>query len=1453
MRQQNLFQKGIVSDLDPSVVANNSWSFPTQNIRIFNYDGQGYIATQVEGNHNDVVVGDPTNIGFKLTPNFFAIGCAEYNGVIYIISANSSDGNGSGEIGCFPSPDWDVSGTKRNEYQPLKNVFDDVYIQDRVSMTRAEFNFDHTHPIYDEIQIVPSYDDSVDIIFTDFKNPVRIVNSGFRSDWTITDRTIPASTFASSIALILQTETTPKISLQEITSGSLKYGNYIFFVRYADIDFNKSLFVAESNPISIFKGSSWCTIDIEGSVDGSNSTSGVKLSITNIDEKFKYLQFGYVRYYSDATQVLLWDVKLIDRYYDVTSASLDCNIFGTETTIDYTLDEIIKQNIQERTCKSLCVVDNRLYGANWKRPTVNHPYLEEISALIKLRYVQEESDAVVDWVNPNMEQKIRTDKTSTGTHTINSFADPFIVHDELSYMHGDAYAFGIVWKWKNNNVSDVYNNLVGYDHFFNAFHDIYPNNNGIYRFPHVGVDGTNHETVSYIKNPDGITRSSEVYKTGIKYDFTEVYNYLNSAAGADVKEWFDVNIESFVPVRAERNKNVLYQGISLECVSHPNGASKDNAAYFPYPHEQFPSIEEDAIGTRFTSGGIMLFKSGRFGFYSTDYLLENDHSVANEQVTYVSRLYNLASDSTGWTATIRLRLPDASPDFSNYSIYEQNCSVFASNPTNIYEIYNTVNVPFGISPSRAALDYSGFCSHATDYAHPSVGDSGTLFYEHTAVLRKSNRQLLSPAYIGCEHYVSGTTPFYRQICNLYKIAPNSIDYKDGNIINFYPDTQNLVYHKISDWIGVDNMYTEIFNKFYRGDVFLQRSYFKQSTWGPSYATCHDRGPLTCAPSGSATVVSIDPWAIGSDNLNSYCYGHGTLLGIITENTINSAYRVKGEDSTFYPAVGREVGVPGDYERHVEYWSVFPAVAEVSMNDYATCTKITGIESFIVNSGYSQVLSPTPHFTYNPGITYADENLITRIRFSSRLIVGSYINQLRTWDSLAYRDYDSKYGPITAIRQLYNKLVSVQQKAINEHIINERATIPNSQGEILLGSGDILSQVVRRLSDYGSDHNSSIKLTSSGIYGVSSLYQTIWKCGTNMSDSGSSYTGVIPLSTSKLISSKVSKYLDFISDSTSNNITDTPTDYLNDGCGLITGYDHKFGEVLFTFMFRKTLNHTAIVSPSKTTTHTLSITLREQTLANMENYFSVGDKFYIYYTDETSHIDMSSLITITAITANSISWVGDENVYINNEGECYVTLVYSRTIVYNEKFDLFTGEYTISPIMYFTKDNNFYSMPATIFYDSTGGVEGKVWQHNIAVRKGGVAAAYSNFYGEQYPFKLSFVVNGLSDGENSNMMMKHFNNIVIEGTNQPFDRMEYYTKNQYALHDWTVTYERPWLDPEYIEDGWRIPIATQTSSTTDGYEADANMRGRWLKVILTGTKAIQVFIKNILTNFTISNS
>ena len=136
-----------------------------------------------------------------LTTDFQPLGVGVFNGISYIVSGRF-DAAGvflEGEIGTFPSPDYDAllanpSAINPEVYQPLIDVYsplrnfsnstvesilnaDSSYTE---PFRTSEFNFLSDRLV--ELEIQPSYDDSVNIIMTDDHNSLRLINSRFKVD-----------------------------------------------------------------------------------------------------------------------------------------------------------------------------------------------------------------------------------------------------------------------------------------------------------------------------------------------------------------------------------------------------------------------------------------------------------------------------------------------------------------------------------------------------------------------------------------------------------------------------------------------------------------------------------------------------------------------------------------------------------------------------------------------------------------------------------------------------------------------------------------------------------------------------------------------------------------------------------------------------------------------------------------------------------------------------------------------------------------------------------------------------------------------------------------------------------------------------------------------------------------------------------------------------------------------
>jgi hypothetical protein len=153
-------------------------------------------------------------------------------------------------------------GDLNHVYSPLRNVIDtDNSI---VDFNTTELSVDLNNPVNIECQ--PSYDGTVNIIINDDKNPPRIINSRFTKiedgRYRIINRNQRQQTNLYRIGKIDQQtrlfrniNSIPRFELIDVSDfGQLKGGNYTFYAKFADNDYNKTDIVAESGQVSIFHG-----------------------------------------------------------------------------------------------------------------------------------------------------------------------------------------------------------------------------------------------------------------------------------------------------------------------------------------------------------------------------------------------------------------------------------------------------------------------------------------------------------------------------------------------------------------------------------------------------------------------------------------------------------------------------------------------------------------------------------------------------------------------------------------------------------------------------------------------------------------------------------------------------------------------------------------------------------------------------------------------------------------------------------------------------------------------------------------------------------------------------------------------------------------------------------------------------------------------------------------------
>jgi hypothetical protein len=421
----------------------------------------------------------------------------------------------------------------------------------------------------------------------------------------------------------------------------------------------------------------------------------------------------------------------------------------------------------------------------------------------------------------------------------------------------------------------------------------------------------------------------------------------------------------------------------------------------------------------------------------------------------------------------------------------------------------------------------------------------------------SNRSIRTAGYIavntgthGGDGDVDSVEDNYRlAITNLYNANP---DIGIFSLLSHYSSIYGLNFYKISNYISLFDVNKNITlsNTYtcYKGDCFLQRFYFKQMYWDCTpFQGKGDHGvggggdTLACNyidQQGNGPVFDDPPETDVAKNwLNRY--PHGLIMGIVVEMKYNGNMRYKDGDYNYYPNVDAYT------------WNI---------NPYNT----SGIESWWYNFGHHRILDEISYSAFNSSVPLPTNIHPTRIRYSDKHDQYSIIDGYRNVMPYNYKDYDSSYNQIQKIYELNDELVSVQEDCINRHYILEKdVTADITSGEIAMGSGDVLSQSINKIADYGTKHQWSVLKTGNNIYGVDALRRLIWRVKLMTSGTGKVYPGAEELNRIKSVEKWVYDWFDYIDERTDimSNIPDTPLL----GYGISTGYHPKYKDVIFTFL------------------------------------------------------------------------------------------------------------------------------------------------------------------------------------------------------------------------------------------------------------------------------------------------
>ena len=1347
MRQVNDFSKGLVADLDYCRRPTGSWDFPTQGYRIINKDGQGLVLSTIDG----------TEHAFSLSEGFISMGGCEHNGILYIASYNPS--TGLSEVGSYPSPnqitvagtgtisfDTSLTGFSRT-YKPLGNMYDGMLAF--LKLSTSELNFGEAWDDHKQIDMFAreDYDGSVNLYITDDTNPVKVINSGFDQDgvmkYGLTPVLAPWGRYYNigqidrQTRLIKLTDSIPGITVNSITSGGrLKPGNYYLFIRYSTLSFDKTPFIAESGPVQVFDGNNM--VDIEGAIDNGTTFLNKKIALTidNLDQAYSYFEIGVIRYSGEFSHLTLNDYYLIDKYYVIDGATKDVTIYGTEDKIDLSLADYIKTPPAETICKAHMQSDNRYWGIHWREEQLNKNELADLAQLAQVTY----------W------RKDITDAMRDDYWNFQSFGGPDILgqHKDFqntleftTYFRGEIYPFALVYLLESGLETEAYP-IQGLDEYNSAAATTGVNTKGIYRFPFYngGAYGQNENNMGQV--------------FGVKLNLVAIQAEI--AANPDKYS----HIKGFYLVRGDRIPNMLYQGFMLKAFNgvtpyqHAGGpgtqgwlrwkspynnddmffgnsdavtgelANEGNSKYFPFYRGWMPT--DDNISGEHDSGSPSIGRADyiptqdsltntdflsqgkpKYGIYSPSHLFEISNIVSDNETVYIRKLYTVTSPS-GYEHSIS----DISPETFLFDLgigLDPTVNVEALT-ANSYKakFYNVVGSSYGT--------VAQFCSKFEDYYnnHQEMAfawmrrlNVSTLNWEDIC-----NRSIKTCRYIGIELDDPTADLGNNTMVNINRYA-DPTSYWDASLAGFSPENAN--YYKISDLIEIDSVPSNVL--VYRGDGFLQRTFFRQLRWN--------------------LIPTI--W----DDTKTPEYKHGLVMGFVSENTINTAMRndVPWETSE---NSGTYTYYPKSLNRGLSSGDVLQWGALQEGDDYLQ-------EAFYINPGYNVTTSEKFYTGFNAHLPFYPSKKPTRIRYSSVHTPYSYIDGYAIMDIDAYQDYDLSKGEMVGIGEINNRIVTIQHRAINRHFSSERQVqAPTSEGEIIIGTGSILTSQVQVLAEYGSQHQWSIQHGYRGVYGVDWNMRIIWRINEVKSNLGSRYFTVDNLTEDKLVST----WLENLADDNQSDITNQLGDNPIRSSGVLTGFDPRFKEMYFNFA--------------------------------------------IY--DDSVDPELGNI---------------------------------NQTLLFSERLDFFLGTVPLQePGMFFNINNELLGCQK---------LSGDIHLFN----EGDPLV----FFGERQDAIFSVVVNGLNEGENTADLVKYYGDIKILTNATSFSELVLQTLYQLETRNPFIDPNKFWLNAEYLDHKWRIPIGKQTSPKANEFEADSRIRGAWMKMSLTYSGEEEVFVKFVDTEFNLS--
>jgi hypothetical protein len=1145
--QKNVFQT-LNTDTDVSKIKNTQMLY-NENFRVLTKDNQNWILTNIKGN---ILAG-------LLSPNFKPLCIETRSGIAYIISAEIKNRafTGVGEIGTYPSPDYlSKTGVFVKKYSPLKNYTGDNLNNVIGNMRSALFKFSGKKAFSMVLQ--DDYDGTVNIIFTDGENPMRIINSRFTVkdsfQYEIIERNgvkdtnlYGAKDFDTTINLISTTKKIIKVSfLGVLMGGRLKSGNYRYYFAMETEDGNQTNVAGESSLVSVFHGTN--PGNTQGGISASETEKMVGFQIDNIDESYPYVRCYFI--FANGEDEPVEEAFMIDRKFQAINGQVEIFHLGSEQliSIDSSILNLDSQPVD--TVGTITEASDYILAGDIKEKAIDY---NQMIAFAKRITVSPTSKRIHTYgkTNNGSDLSISNDQTSIAGGTdgfINGYANPANIYHKMPYSSGESYPFGVRFFLEGSNVTPTFP-VMGLDMVNGS--SPYSNESGIIALAkilddlHQGFresDGANVKGMLRFPNREVVFDGNTLLVNGVKFKIPAVPESLKKIT---------IGIQF---MRAESNKDRITQGVFINTMpipaddyigtergqktgwkfyDYPPGFTEDSSKWIPtynYNLESYATYEDYA-------GGARKEEVDGDGILPIHFSLNNNNINRETKFAFISpELQAVASKFIG-----RLNNREISVNKKGNIISFLDCPTKSYDNQKTYSLIRQTGQVTQVKNMKAKSSWviggnkgknnDHFCAGGLfqgKLSETSYVEFNLKFNDYLGLTLTNSTEILgSPSQsnrLGVASFMlNGSSQNESVFADIY---PSSGQRTTADLKRVYSNLLGLSYYPISPRYYWDNSQKDadpeialnlLLNsdneiELFGGDTFV----------GPNYRRLYYNGWGTF---GQENFKDKE----GKSNI-------GTSMMYFAESKVNNALRAEAQFNvsepmmrTFYPfESAKKTFSEGDKYGTGNPWRTYRLLETSEYNHGHR----------ILDYGRFSIAFPVN----SPFIASRRKS---RIMHSGKFTANSFNNEWRKWEGLNFVDYDSSRGRIVRIGTLSDQVVIVQERGISVIKLEERIVAGNDlSGPVYFESVGVLPPKASSLSSLGSSWPESVIFTQIAAYGFDGKSQYIWKYDLNQ---------VVPIS-KMVIQSYLSKKLLIL------NQSYFPFSEYN----VIASHDNNNEEIYFSF-------------------------------------------------------------------------------------------------------------------------------------------------------------------------------------------------------------------------------------------------------------------------------------------------